>query len=436
MGPAAMRPTSCTKSSGRELLLKHTAVLGIRYYRGSLGANVYPLPRVRCVRADRSDDQATGRYDDSLIQHRLPACLASALVAGVAAALLATAPVQAADVAKVGTCLLQKCQGALAQCIGDPKCLQNIVCLNKCNFEADETSCQIRCGDLYEDAAVDTFNACAVSDQKCVPKRVDDSLYPVPPPCALDQSFDLNNFQGIWNITAGHNPLFDIFDCQVHNFQVPTIGQLEGQLGWRINKPDGDFIERRTVQRFKQDPSNPAILYNHDNEYLHYEDDWYIIASKPDQYVFVYYIGNNDAWKGYGGAVVYTKADLLPQEYIPELREAAEKVGLDWDQFVVTDNRCGPHPPRRSLNDEVKELEEGFEDNLKSFGRGFTVLEKELVEEVLAEEKVVEEEVREVEKLFLDKGRELISEEEDLASQARSFMERLLSRGTLPVSVK
>jgi hypothetical protein len=36
-------------------------------------------------------------------------------------------------------------------------------------------------------------------------------------------------------------------------------------------------------------PCPAAILYNHDNEYLHYQDDWYIVASKPGKYVFVYY---------------------------------------------------------------------------------------------------------------------------------------------------
>ena len=38
---------------------------------------------------------------------------------------------------------------------------------------------QIKCGDLYEDGAVQTFNACAVSDKKCVPQRVDEGVYPV-----------------------------------------------------------------------------------------------------------------------------------------------------------------------------------------------------------------------------------------------------------------
>jgi violaxanthin de-epoxidase len=73
----------------------------------------------------------------------------------------------------------------------------------------------LRCGDLYGDKAIDTFNACAVSDQKCVPQRQDEGLYPIPSDCALDEGFDLNMFQGRWFITAGQNPLFDIFDCQV-----------------------------------------------------------------------------------------------------------------------------------------------------------------------------------------------------------------------------
>ena len=53
--------------------------------------------------------------------------------------------------------------------------------------------------------------------------------------------------------------------------------------------------------------AQPALLLNHDNDFLHYQDDWYIVAYKPNEYAFVYYKGNNDAWKGYGGAVIYTR---------------------------------------------------------------------------------------------------------------------------------
>lgn len=52
-------------------------------------------------------------------------------------------------------------------------------------------------------------------------------------------------------------------------------------------------------------------------------------------------------------AVVYTREAHLPKEYIPELKLAAESVGLDWDKFVVTNNSCGPHPPQKSLVAEV-----------------------------------------------------------------------------------
>jgi hypothetical protein len=119
------------------------------------------------------------------------------------------------DSAAIGKCLLSNCQSALAGCLADGGCLQNLVCLNACNDAPDVTACQIRCGDLYADKAIDVFNSCAVSSKKCVPQRLDEGLYPVPPDCALDRGFDLSKFTGRWYIAAGLNPLFDIFDCQV-----------------------------------------------------------------------------------------------------------------------------------------------------------------------------------------------------------------------------
>ena len=35
-----------------------------------------------------------------------------------------------------------------------------------------------------------------------------------------------------------------------------------------------NFVTRYTVQTFYQDEKVPGILYNHDNEFLNYEDDW------------------------------------------------------------------------------------------------------------------------------------------------------------------
>ena len=56
--------------------------------------------------------------------------------------------------------------------------------------------------------------------------------------------------------------------------------------------------------------AEPALLLNRGNDYLHYEDDWFIVGTKPDVYQFIVYRGNNDAWKGYFGATVYTRHAL------------------------------------------------------------------------------------------------------------------------------
>ena len=49
-----------------------------------------------------------------------------------------------------------------------------------------------------------------------------------------------------------------------------------GNLQWRIKDPVAgtNFVTRYAIQEFKQDPQYPGILYNHDNEFLHYQDDW------------------------------------------------------------------------------------------------------------------------------------------------------------------
>jgi len=47
------------------------------------------------------------------------------------------------------------------------------------------------------------------------------------------------------------------------------------------------------------------------------------------------------------------RASKLPEQYIPEISEALKKAGLKWEDFKVTDNTCGPHPPQESLAEEV-----------------------------------------------------------------------------------
>jgi len=257
-------------------------------------------------------------------------------------------PASATDPGAIVSCLFKKCPVQLGECILNPKCLLNVACINTCNGREDETGCQIQCGNLFENDVVGDFNKCAVSDMECVPRKEDDGSYPVPSADKVVPKFDTAFFTGRWYITAGQNPLFDTFPCQVHFFSSTGPDRFVGKLNWRIEEPDGEFFTRDALQAFVQDKDMPAHLLNHDNEYLHYQDDWWIIDYEPDDnpgkvppFAFVYYRGSNDAWDGYGGVVVYTRDAALPKSLLPRLREAAKKVNFDFDKdFTITDNSC------------------------------------------------------------------------------------------------
>lgn len=249
----------------------------------------------------------------------------------------------AADTVAVGKCLLTSCQKELAQCVLNPKCFANIICLNTCNDRKDEAECQIKCGDTFENDVVGKFNTCAVSAKKCVPQKQDEGEYPIPK--GQVTNFDTkiwNSGTGRWYITAGLNKIFDTFDCQVHFFTSPAPGKFYAKLNWRISEPDGEFFTKDAVQRFIQDPKNPAHMINHDNDYLNYKDDWYIIDYEPNDFVLVYYKGSNDAWDGYGGAFLYTTSSTLRPDLVPRLEKAVASMETKykWSDFTVTDNSC------------------------------------------------------------------------------------------------
>jgi len=72
--------------------------------------------------------------------------------------------------------------------------------------------------------------------------------------------------------------------------------------------------------------SNPSSLLT--PLVQHYQDDWYILDSsekKGEEFVLVYYRGRNDAWDGYGGGFLYTRAPECPEAIKPRVAAALEK---------------------------------------------------------------------------------------------------------------
>ena len=333
------------------------------------------------------------------------------------------------------------CRLPLARCVTDPSCAANLACIQTCTGRPDEGDCQVACGDKFSDNVVGDFTKCAVSDSKCVPQRGDDGSWPVPAADALVQEFTTEALEGPWYISAGLNKAFDTFDCQLHKFEAPTPTKLVGNLQvlasraifprrallvsvapsvlprsasfracracahaerwracvlgvcaraqWRIKDPIAGtrFVTRYTVQEFVQDKKQPGILYNHDNEFLHYQDDWYILAQKKNEYVVVYYRGNNDAWDGYGGAVVYSTAPTLDPKYFPEIDAALQKVGRKFSDFTLTDNSC------KAAETRLEEIEADLVFVEGRVATGIQTAEQRLVQEIERDLKTVEREV-------------------------------------------
>jgi len=322
-----------------------------------------------------------------------------------ATALFGSSASQAADNAKIATCLITKMPGTLARCITDPVCLSNVGCIQTCVGKPDEGDCQVRCGDEFSNDVVGEFTRVAVSETKCVPQRPDDNSWPVPATSALVEEFNTSDVEGNWYITAGLNPSFDTFDCQFHKFTSPEPGKIVGQLQWRVKDPIAgtNFVTRATEQRFVQDPVTPGILYNHDNEFLHYQDDWYILAHRPGKYFLVYYRGSNDAWDGYGGAFLYTRTRTVPKKYVPELDSACQKIGRSFFEFKLTNNVC---PAQESKLQEAEadiqfvqsRILTGTQVPSKKFVEGVEYVERAVENEAVFFKKIVEKEAELIEK--------------------------------------
>jgi len=360
--------------------------------RAAMGA---PRPAV-CMLDD-------GKRSFAGVQQAFASAAAALLLSGSLVA--SPLPSLAADSAAIGSCLLKSCQLPLAKCVTNPTCAANLLCIQTCTSRPDESVCQIECGDKFSNQVVAEFTDCAVTEKKCVPQRQDDGSYPVPSDDKLVQSFSTELLQGDWYISAGYNKAFDIFDCQLHKFEAPSPTKLVGNMQWRIKDPlaGTNFVTRYTVQTFDMDEKRQGILYNHDNEFLHYQDDWYILAAKDQKYVVVYYRGNNDAWDGYGGAVVYTKAAAFPKEYTQEVSDAVAKVGLKFSDFELTDNSC------KASEGRLKEFEEdlvfvearlatGIQLAGEEVSKDVVAIEKEVVKDVVAIEKEVVKDVVAIEK--------------------------------------
>jgi VDE lipocalin domain len=134
------------------------------------------------------------------------------------------------DAASGMVCVASKCGSVLQECVKDSTCLRGLGCFVACAANptsatsggpVGEGACQVRCVDLYECDKLNAFTKCTLTENSCYPALAADPRYP-PLPRQLADTVDATRLRrllnGRWYVSAGLNPAFDQFACQVHDF--------------------------------------------------------------------------------------------------------------------------------------------------------------------------------------------------------------------------
>jgi len=277
--------------------------------------------------------------------------------------------------ANPGTCVATHCGVQLAECLVDSICRGWLLCFAGCPVSGNNSMpCQMRCVDLHDPRddesgthsrdAIVKFNECIFPEHHCVP-RTESTCKTKPVNVASLPAFDFRMFapkaNSTWYVTRGHNPMHDCFDCQVHRFTIdptdPSGKLLHGTLAYKVREdldcspPNCTYLQREAYDAFKPDPTNSAHLMNRNNTEarLHDEDDWYVLAAKPESYILVLYCGCNDASCGYGGATLYTKLPTydLPAVDVATIEAAIAAAGVDFTlESMCTPSYAACLPPQ------------------------------------------------------------------------------------------
>ncbi|KAG6735425.1 hypothetical protein POTOM_061969 [Populus tomentosa] len=194
--------------------------------------------------------------------------------------------------------------------LANPSCAANVACLHACNNRPDETECQIKCRDLFENSLVDEFKrVCSLmkeSHERSVYLRSLMFGDSVPNPAFLVKNFNVADFVGKWFVISG---LF-------------TRSEYRGLCKIQC------ILQCSTIMTMSSFTIKMTDIFCQSK-----------IENKQDDYIFVNYRGRNDAWDVYGGAVVYTRSAVLPESVVLELEMAAKSIRRDFNKFISTDNK-------------------------------------------------------------------------------------------------
>lgn len=275
------------------------------------------------------------------------------------------------------SCFINKCGDETKELFRNPRGIKGIVCLGQCK---GEQSCATRCFAEYGSDNLNNWLSCTIEVNDCVkvPKNIDNSAENIGYTTTVS-NFNPKSLIGKWYKTDGLNPNYDLFDCQTNVFhKVDGItSELDMDIFFRVNRPiesGGGYWENSLTEHMVIDqnnnPSSTSTIIPEDNNDmnslgrtmhtsgkmygLQFSENWYIIGESDGtkgipEFKLVAYKGHT-LQGNYEGAFVYAKTPIISNDAIPAIRDAANKAGLNFNDFTRIDNTC---PIGNSLNDNL-----------------------------------------------------------------------------------
>ena len=260
-------------------------------------------------------------------------------------------------------CFIDKCGDQTKNLFSNPRGIKGVSCLGRCK---GEQSCATRCFAEFGSEDLNQWLSCTIEDYECVkvPKNIDNSAEDVGFSTTV-KNFDPKTLVGKWYKTDGLNPNYDLFPCQSNVFTstTPDASELDMDIFLRILRPDesgGGFWsnklgEHMIVDALRKNEPNPTKRTMHTSGKMYglsFYENWYIVGESDGskgipEFKLVAYKGHT-LQGNYEGSFVYSKEPILPEAAIPAVKEAAAKVGLDFDKYTRIDNTC---PAGEPLND-------------------------------------------------------------------------------------
>jgi VDE lipocalin domain len=284
------------------------------------------------------------------------------------------------------SCFLNQCGPQTKELFRNPRGIKGIVCLGKCK---GEQTCATQCFAQYNSPALNDWLSCTIEDHSCVkvPAALDNSAENVGYTTTV-RNFDPSTLLGTWYKTNGLNPNYDLFDCQTNTFtstsstttdqqDATSPNELDMGIFFRVQRPieNGDgywenqltehMIVDTTATTTNKDGNNEDSTVALENTFgrtmhtsgkmygLQFNENWYILGESNGSnnippFKLVAYKGHT-LQGNYEGAFVYAKEPILPTAAIPAIRDAAQRAGLNFEDFTVIDNTC---PIGNPLNDD------------------------------------------------------------------------------------